>query len=340
MSQPANANQPPTPAPYDYDVIIVGGGPAGLSAALVLGRCRRSVLVIDAGHPRNYASRAAHNYLTRDGILPRELLRLAREEVATYGVEFRQGVVAHATCLKPGYRVQLLSGVEATCRRILLATGVTDVLPDIPNLEAMYGLGVHHCPYCDAYEYADQPLAALGEPKKALGLAANLLTWSPHVTACSNGKPFNTIQKRRARQLGIALRDERITSLEALVGGTTESPLYGDPRQETALDTPPPGAGPHRLGRVCFAAGMPLAVSALFFNTGQVQRSNLPFALGCGKDDNGGVHRDARQRTGVKDVYLAGDASRDVQFVIVAAAEGAKAGMAINADFQKDERGF
>jgi thioredoxin reductase len=330
------AAQLPTVPRRDFDVLIVGGGPAGLSAALVLGRCRRAVLVIDAGHPRNYASRAAHNFLTRDGIPPMELLRLGREEIAAYGVQFRQGVVAVAQCLNPGYRIELLSGESFTGRKLLLATGVTDVLPGIPNLEAFYGLGVHHCPYCDGYEYADQPLAALGEPRKALGLAMNLRTWSPNVTACSHGRLFTSLQRRKAAELGIALRPEPIAKLETIVGGTPDAPVFGDPKQDFSVEN---HREPHRLARIVFNSGDPLSVSALFFNTEQVQRSDLPTSVGCGSNEKGGIDRDARQRTEVKDVYLAGDASRDVQFVIVAAAEGAKAGMAINADFQKEAHG-
>ncbi len=319
------------PDQRDFDVIIVGGGPAGLSAALVLGRCRRSVLVIDAGHPRNFASRSAHNFLTRDGIPPHQLLRIGRDEIASYGVEFRQGVVAHAACLSPGFRVELLSGSAATCRKILLATGVTDTLPDIPNADAFYGLGVHHCPYCDAYEYADRAIAAFGSPRKALGLAANLLTWSPRVTACSHGEPFTPAHRRSAAKLGIALREERMIRLETQTGPDT----FGDPLQQTTLDADTPI---QRLARIAFESGDPLPVAALFFNTPQLQRSDLPFTLGCRKDEKGGVARDERQRTGIADVYLAGDASRDVQFLVVAAAEGARAGVAINADFQKQAR--
>jgi thioredoxin reductase len=322
---------------FDFDVLIVGGGPAGLSAALVLGRCRRSVIVIDAGHPRNYASRSAHNYLTRDGIPPLELLRLGREEVASYGVQLRQGVVAVATCLNPGYRIELINGESFTGRKLLLATGVTDILPAIENVEAFYGLGVHHCPYCDGYEYADQPLATVGEPKKALGTAMSLRTWSPRVTACSNGKPFNPLQQQRARGLGIALRDEPIAKLETITGGTPDKPTYGDPRQDFSVEDTG-HREPQRLARIVFDAGEPLPVSALFFNTTQVQRSDLPFTVGCERNEQGGVQRDPRQRTTVKDVYIAGDASRDVQFVIVAAAQGAKAGVAINTDLSKEER--
>src|SRR4051812_29356807 len=161
----------------DYDVIVVGGGPAGLSAALVLARCLRSVLVIDAGHPRNYASRAAHNYLTRDGVAPAHFLRMGREELQQYGVPVHQGVVTGAACTDIGFELELVSGPRVTCRKLLLATGVRDALPQVENFEALYGLGVHHCGYCDGFEYRGQRLAAFGEGRRALGLAMNLMTW-------------------------------------------------------------------------------------------------------------------------------------------------------------------
>src|SRR5688572_18675112 len=128
-----------------YDVLIVGGGPAGLSAALVLGRCRRQVLVCDAGTPRNAASRALHGYLTRDGTAPLELLRLAREELRAYGIEPRPVKVTAVQCTKEGFTVTLEGGETVTSRTVLLATGVADRLPEIPGIEECYGVTVHHC---------------------------------------------------------------------------------------------------------------------------------------------------------------------------------------------------
>lgn len=322
--------------PRPYDVIIVGGGPAGLSAALVLVRCLRRVLVIDAGHPRNYASRSAHNYLTRDGIHPREFLEVARREVECHGVEVRQGVVSHAEPTNPGFVVDLVDGESFACRKMLLATGVRDVLPPIRNIEAFYGLGVHHCPYCDGFEYAGKPLAAVGEPKKAVGLAMSLRTWSPMVTGCSNGAPFSKTLVRQAQRLGIALRAERIESLEAVAEGAAGERVFMQPAQEVAVER----GTVQRLGRVCFRDGPPLEVAGLFFNTAQVQRSDLAEKLGCGYNAAGGIDRDGRQRTCIEDLYIAGDASRDVQFLIVAAAEGARAGVAINTDFQRAAQGL
>ncbi len=336
--------------PAPYDVIVVGAGPAGLSAALVLSRCLRKVLIIDAGHPRNYASRSAHNFLTRDGIHPREFLEIARREVECHGVDIRQGVVAHAELTNPGFVVDLLDGDSFRCRKLLLATGMKDALPDIEHAEAFYGLGLHHCPYCDAYAYAGKPLATYGHPKKAWGLALSLRAWTDTVTACSNGDPFSKSHRRHAARLGVTLRDDAITRLEALLEITPRGPIYGNPPQAVSVEgstdedrnaqQAPASPVPHRLGRICFADGPPLEVAALFFNTHQAQRSDLPAKLGCVVKPEGGIARDARQRTCVEDLYIAGDASRDVQFLVVAAAEGARAAVAINTDFQRQAQGL
>src|SRR2546423_1074690 len=241
----------------EFDVIIVGGGPAGLSAALVLGRCLRSVLVIDAGHPRNYASRAAHNFLTRDGIEPLELLRLGRAEIESYGVRFEQGVVKSARCAGPGFELWLADGARHASRKLLIATGVCDELPKIPNLEPLYGLGVHHCPYCDAHQYRGQSMGAFGRGRRALGLAENLRTWSDRVTALTDG-PLRRADRKEAARLGIAVREERVVRLEAMIGTNPQGvPVFGEPRQQVSVERAETGAQ-DRLGRVVFESGPPL----------------------------------------------------------------------------------
>src|SRR4051794_12723796 len=182
--------------PAPYDVLIVGGGPAGLSAALVLGRCRRRVLVVDSGRPRNAAARAMHGYLSRDGIRPRELLRLGRAEVERYGVEVLDAEVDSARALAPGEVSDPCAGFEVVTevgqrfrsRKLLLATGVQDVLPPIEGAERYFGRGVHHCPYCDGWEHRDRNLVAYGAGHAATGLALSLRTWSGRVTTCTGGK--------------------------------------------------------------------------------------------------------------------------------------------------------
>lgn len=147
----------------DYDVIVVGGGPAGLSAATVLGRCLRRVLVCDAGNPRNARACGVHAFLTRDGARPGELAQIAREQMARYGVEFRETTVMHVRREGDAFAVELLDGTELRGRKVLLATGVVDKIPAIPGIEELYGKSVHHCPYCDGWEHRGEASRCMAE---------------------------------------------------------------------------------------------------------------------------------------------------------------------------------
>jgi thioredoxin reductase len=293
------------------DCLIIGGGPAGLSAALILGRCRRNVLVCDSGRPRNRFAEHMHGYLSRDSTEPTELLRLGRDEIIRYGVRFVSREAIDARAVGGGFEVTLDDGATHATRKLLLTTGVSDILPDIPGLAELYGRCVHHCPYCDGWEHKDQRLAALGDGDAAIGLALNLRTWSRRITACTNGRPASQDKLGQARALNIPVRAECLAALRADAGCLT------------ALE---------------FASGPPVPCDALFFNTGQYQRSPLAQTLGCRLRPDGSVHTTDRQRTGIPGLYLAGDADRDVQFVIVAAAEGATAGVAINRELQEEDR--
>ncbi len=288
------------------DAIIIGGGPAGLSAALVLARCRRNVIVIDAGHTRNAAARHMHNYLTRDGVPPREFRRLARAELRNLGVRTLNATAVDAARNRDGlFTIRLASGRELRSRALLLATGVVDVLPQVPGFDTLYGRTIHHCPYCDGYPYADKRLAAYGKGRAAIGLAMLLKQWTDDVIACTDGEPLTAADRARAKRHGIALRESRVTRFEGRAG---------------------------RLRRVHFSRGEPLDRDGLFFNTGQVQRSGLAAKLKCEFKDNGGIRTDRRQCAGMPGLYVAGDADREVQFVVVAASQGATAGTAINQD--------
>lgn len=293
-----------------YDVIIVGGGPAGLSAALILGRCRRNVLVVDEGHPRNERATAMHGFLSRDGAEPGELARLGRAELLRYGVSVRVARATGAACEPGGFAVTLEDGTRLASRKLLLATGVRDVLPDVEGLAPLYGRSVHHCPYCDGWEHRDESLATLGAGDAAIGTALALRTWSASVTACTHGEAPSDESVERAERAGITIRTERVTRLEACDG---------------------------RLCAVHFERGSPIPCTGLFFNTGQFQRSDLAERLGCSVKDNGGIATTKRQATDVPGLYVAGDADKDVQFVIVAAAEGATAGVAINREIQDED---
>jgi thioredoxin reductase len=289
-----------------FDAIIVGGGPAGLSAALVLGRCRRNVLVLDEGRPRNARSRALHGYLTRDGVAPAELLRIARAELAPYDtVALRTAVVTDAERLKKGFAVVLADGERLEARKLLLATGVVDHVPDIEGIEAFYGTSVFHCPYCDGWEFRDRPLAVYGCGAHGLGLALVVTTWSADVTLLCDG-PCGLEDADRAALANrkITLREEKIARVEG----------------EDGL-----------LARVHLESGPPVDCAALFFATGEDQRSPLAARLGCSFTEKGAVSTGECEVTDVPGLYVAGDASPGTQLAIVAAGEGALAARAINA---------
>src|SRR3989442_13442391 len=185
-----------------YDVLVVGGGPAGLSAALMLGRCRRRVLVCDRGEPRNRRSGALHGFLTRDGIAPAALNDLGRAELATYGVAFRCVGVTGARREGDCFRVSLAGGGVELTRYLLLATGVVDDVPAISGFDACYGRSIFHCPYCDGWEWRDRRLAAFGRGKDATGLALGLKTWSADVIVYTHGSPLERRHRDRLARNG------------------------------------------------------------------------------------------------------------------------------------------
>ena len=296
------------PAAYMYDVVIVGGGPAGLSAALVLGRCRRRVLLCDAGAPRNQRARELHGYLTRDGVPPLELVRAGRLELAPYGIELRDVLVTGVKTNPDGFTVAMADGHEAAARAVLIAGGVRDSFPEIPGLDDCYGISAHHCPYCDGWEEREKTIAVIGNGASGSALALSLKTWSDQVILFPHG---------RAR-----LQPNHRTQLVA---------------HEVRVQEGPIAKVEHERGRVTaliLGSGDRVACDAIFMSTRQQPQCELPKELGCALNRQGLVKTDRLGQTEVPGLYVAGDASHDVQFVIVAAAEGAKAAVAINKALQ------
>ena len=294
------------------DVIVIGAGPAGLSAALVLGRCRRRVIVIDSGEYRNATSQTMNGFLSRDGWDPAELRRVSREQLAKYPtVEVRQSTVTSADHDgRGGYIVRLASGDDLSGRVMVLASGVVDRLPDLAGADELFGRGVFQCPYCDAFEVADRRLVAYGRESEGVDLALELTTWSDDVVLCTDGtSDLSDVERDRLEANHIRIESRRIRSL---VGGD-------------------------RLRAVEFDDDSSLDCDALFFVSRQRQRSDLAARLGCQFTDGGAVATDEHEASCVPGLYVTGDASRDVQFAIVAAAEGAEAAAAINTALHSSE---
>jgi thioredoxin reductase len=295
------------------DVAIVGGGPAGLSAALVLGRCRRRVVVFDSGRPRNHVTRELHGFLTRDCDDPAELRRLGREQLARYQtVTMRDAAVSDATATEGGFAIELEDGEQVACRKLLLATGVMDELPALDGFEPLYGVSAFHCPYCDGWEWRDRALAAYGRDGKASALALELLCWSRDVVLFTDG--WTGMDERERDELarnGIRHYDAPLARLESESG---------------------------RLKRMRFADGEFVEREALFLSMPTRQSCNLASGLGCEFNDRGSVQTRAYEKTNVPGLYVAGDASRHVELAIVAAAEGAMAAFAINSELLAEDR--
>jgi thioredoxin reductase len=292
------------------DVIVVGGGPAGLSAALMLGRCRRRVMVCDAQTPRNARSRALHGYLTRDGLSPEDLLAAGRAELRAYGVIYRHARVTRIAPDPEGFTLALETGAPVGCRKVLIATGVTDHLPAIDGFEACYGRTVFHCPYCDGWEWSERRLAVYGRGQSGAGLSLSLQTWSRDIVLVTDG-PSRLTAPTRAR-------------LEAQAIRTIETRLHALEHDAGAV---------HHLR---FVSGERFERDAVFFAAGQHQQARFAADLGCEVNRRGTIRTDRFGQTCVPGVYVIGDASRDAQFIVVAAAEGAKAAVAINKQFQAE----
>ncbi len=280
-----------------YDVIIVGAGPAGLSAALWLGRGRRRVLVCDSGYPRNAVSHAMHGFLTRDGTAPLDFVKLGREEICSYpNVELREASVLDAERGGTHFTVTLADHSRLTARKLLFTTGIVDELPPIAGIEAFYGKSVFNCPFCDGWEVRDQPLAVYGKDKEGKHLALQLTQWSRDLLFCTDGS--SALTKPDLDQLvhlGLQVREDRIARLEGHDG---------------------------QLEGIVFANGDRVPRRALFLRPRQHPRCDLPAKLGYVFPSQRPMLRtEGYEQPAAPGLYVAGDAFRST-WVINAASEG------------------
>ena len=299
----------------DYDVAIVGGGAAGLSAALVLSRARRLVAVVDAGEPRNAPAAHMQGFLGSDGMPPRELLAAGRREVSDYGGHLISGLATRIE--RPGsedgnrlFEVVVDDGPPLRARRLIVTTGLRDELPDIQGVRQRWGRDVLHCPYCHGHEVRDQPLGVLGGSSEAVAHAHLVGQWSHDVVYFSHGRAPTAEQREQFAARDIRVVDAAVTRLVVECD---------------------------RLTGVELETGQVVPRSAVFVRPRFVPNDALLAGLGCTTDEAGWVRVDGSGRTSVPGVWAAGNAVNPRAQVITAAGEGSAAAIAVNNDLVEED---
>ena len=297
--------------PATYDVVVVGGGAAGLGGALILGRSRRSVLVIDAGEPRNAPASGVHGFLTRDGISPSELLRMGRGEVRGYGARVLDGRVASAESGDGGFTVTLEDGTRVGARRLLVTTGLVDELPDVAGVRERWGRDVLHCPYCHGWEVRDQPVGVLASGPVAVHQALLFRQLTDDLTLFLHTAPRPTDEEaEQLAALGIAVVEGEVASLEVHEDRLTGVRMGNGeviPRSAVVV-------GPRFFARAGMLAGLGLETTAHPSGIGEY------------------VEADAVGLTAVPGVWVTGNVTDPTAQVLASANAGVMAGAAINAD--------
>jgi thioredoxin reductase len=294
-----------------YDVVVIGGGAAGLSAALVLGRARRAVAVVDAGAPRNAPAEQMHGFLSRDGLSPAELLRVGREEVRGYGVTL---VDERVTEIRPGFSLRFAGGRCIEARRLILATGAVDQLPDIAGARERWGRDFLHCPYCHGWEMRDQAIGVLGTIPGSIEHAHLLRQWSSDVVFFTH-----TLSVPGPERAALDAR-----GIEVVDGHVVRFSVEDD-----------------RLSAVELADGRAVPRDAVFMRpTLRGRPESLAASLGCEVDDGGFIQVDATGRTSVPGVWAAGNAANPKAQVITAAGEGSAAAIELNNVLVREDVGL
>jgi thioredoxin reductase len=298
-----------------FDVAIVGGGPAGLSAAIWLARYLHRVLLVDSGDPRNWETRGINGFLGHPGIRPAELRGLGRDEARAHGAELVDAMCETVARIEEDtFELVLADGARHLARRLLLAIGLKDVWPDIPGLEHVYGANAHVCPDCDGRDCADKKVVVIGTGRKAVGMALNLTTWTNEIIICTNGEPADFDLPEYCQKLdalNIPVIQARITRIH------------------------------HRGSRVHsldFEGGMSLDTDKIFLAVAQYPADDLGAQLRCERDAGGHIIVDDAYHTSVRNCYAAGDIVPGPQLAVAAASDGAIAALAIHKSLVPDAR--
>jgi thioredoxin reductase len=296
------------------DCAIIGGGPAGLNAALVLGRARRNTVLFDNDNARNAVTQESHGFITRDGVKPKEFREIAHKEISKYpSVIFEKRKITSVS--KNDRLFELVTSENETyqSKKIIISTGLKDNLPNIENISEYYGKSLFNCPYCDGWELRDKPLVVIiDEQVQGFHFIQTIYNWSKDLLVCTNGKSFhNEEHKRLIQDKGIKIIENKIQSLVGENG---------------------------QIEKVVFENGVSVDIQGGFVLPQLTQSSDIAKQLGCEYNSQGGISTDSFGRTNIKGVYAAGDASIIAPAqLIIAAAEGLQAAVGVNRDLIETE---
>ncbi|MGE3725162.1 MAG: NAD(P)/FAD-dependent oxidoreductase [Candidatus Sericytochromatia bacterium] len=288
-----------------FDVIIIGGSYSGLAAAMALGRALKTVLVIDSFQPCNLQTPHSHNFLTQDGKPPAEIASLARQQVEQYdSVHFYTGLAVKGTQSAHGFAIETDTGEVFETRKLIFATGIKDILPEIPGFAACWGISALHCPYCHGYEVKNQTTGIFGNGEYGFEFAMLISNWTPDLTLLTHGKSRLTeAQQRKLEKHQIRIIETELARIEHANGF---------------------------IHHVYFKDGSNMPVKALYTRPDFVQHCPIPESLGCELTSEGYLKTDPLQKTTVAGIYACGDNCTRMRTVANAVAMGTTAGMMLN----------
>lgn len=289
----------------DFDVIIIGGSYAGLSAAMALGRSLRNVLIIDGGHPCNIQTPHSHNFLTQDGKTPQEISALARGQVESYEtVKFYEGLAVSGIKTANGFEISTDAEYQFTASKLIIAAGIKDIMPDINGFANCWGISIIHCPYCHGYEYRDQNTGIIANGQKAFHLASMVYNLTKKVTVLTNGKAdFTSEQVEKLKYRNIKIVETKISEIKHRKG---------------------------QLSNLIFEDGNRIPFDVAYGAIPFIQHSDIPVSLGCELTEHGYIKVDAFQKTTIEGVFACGDNSSMMRALTNAVYTGGIAGAMVN----------
>ncbi len=296
----------------EFDVIIVGGSYAGLSSAMALGRSLRNVLVIDSGSPCNKQAPHSHNFITQDGEKPSVIADKARKQVLAYPtVKFLNDLAIKGQKNGNGFEVTTQSGKSFKAKKLVFATGVKDVMPDIPGFAECWGISIIHCPYCHGYEVRHQATGILANGEGAFHYAEMISNWTKDLTIFTNGKcTLSEVQIEKISKHNIHINERVVASIEHSDGN---------------------------IHQVVFQDGSKIALKALYARPDFVQHCDIPQSLGCELTEQNHIRIDAFQKTNIPGIFACGDNTTMMRSVSNAVSMGAVAGSMVNREIIMEE---